>query len=180
VGDIRRALLPDAGVFEKVEALPHHRLAAGYENLRKAAISFEKDHGTPPKLFLVTLGPLRKHKIRADFTRGFFGSGGFEIIYPQGFEDAQAAADAFSESGARVGIVCGGDDQYEELFPAFAEAIKEKMPESTVVLAGHPGENEERYRKAGMDDYIWARSDNFTTNRDMLGKAGVSLPNSTR
>jgi len=54
------------------------------------------------------------------------------------------------------------------------------MPESTVVLAGHPGENEERYRKAGMDDYIWARSDNFTTNRDMLGKAGVSLPNSTR
>ncbi len=175
VGDFRDALLPEVGVFEEVPALPHQRLAENFEELRNAAFEFEARKGSAPKIFLVNLGPLRKHKIRADFTRGFFGSGGFDVLYPNGFDDPGEAAKAFAESGAQVAVVCGGDDQYAESFESFAKAINETSPDSTLVLAGHPGENEAKFREAGMDLFIWIKSDNYETNREMLEKAGVPI-----
>ncbi|MBC2603760.1 methylmalonyl-CoA mutase family protein [Puniceicoccus vermicola] len=175
VGDFRRALLPEVGVFEEVPALTHHRLAENFEYLRKGAFAFEEKNGTPPKLYLVNLGPLRKHKIRADFTRGFFSSGGFDIEYPNGFDDADAAAEAFVASGSRVAVICGVDDQYAEMFVPFAKALKQKAPDCTVVLAGHPGDKEASFREAGMDTFIWIKSDNYETNREMLEKAGVAI-----
>lgn len=175
VGDFRRALLPEVGAFEEVPALSHARLSQNFEALRKGAFAFEAKNGTPPKLFLVNLGPLRKHKIRADFTRGFFSSGGFEILYPDGFEEPAKAAEAFAASGAKVAVVCGTDDQYGEAFVPFAKALKEASPNGTVVLAGHPGDNDASFREAGMDTFIWIKSDNYETNRAMLLKAGVSL-----
>jgi len=175
VGDFRRALLPEVGVFEEVPALPHHRLAENFEQLRKASAAFEEKNGSAPKLFLANIGPLRKHKIRADFTRGFFSSGGFDIIYSKGFEDPGAAANAFKGSGARVAVVCGSDDQYGEHFESFARAIKSEVPDATVVLAGNPGADEARFRGAGMNSFIWIKSDNYETNREMLEKAGVAV-----
>ncbi len=180
VGEFRRALLPEEGSFEETPALPHHRLADDYEKLRRAAFAYEVETGAMPRLFLVNLGPLRKHKLRADFTRGFFGPGGFDVVYPDGFDDPAAAADAFARSGASVAVVCGTDEQYGELFPSFARALKNKSPDCTVVLAGNPGENADAFKEAGMDDFIWIKSDNYATNREMLRCAGVSLPCHTR
>jgi len=180
VGDYRRALLPGAAPSEVTEALPHHRLAEDYEKLRKAAFAYEKENGTAPKLFLANLGPLRKHKLRADFTRGFFGPGGFEVVYPQGFEDPEAAAAAFADSGASVAVVCGADDQYGESFVPFARALKAAVEGATVILAGHPGERETEYREAGMDEFIWIKSDNYSMNHTILRRAGVELSCETR
>ena len=176
VGDYRKALLPGEPEHETVEALPHRRLAADYEALRRAAFAFEEEKGSPPKVFLVNLGPLRKHKIRADFTRGFFGPGGFEVVYPGGFSDQEDAAKAFVESGAGIAVVCGTDEQYAEHFVPFARKLKEHAPAATVVLAGHPGENEAAFREAGMDEFLWIRSDNYGMNRDLLRRAGVAVP----
>lgn len=180
VGEYRRALLPGDGSCEEVEPLAHGRLAEDYEKLRRAAFAYEKEHGHPPKIFLANIGPLRKHKIRADFTRGFFGPGGFEVLYPNGFEDAGSAAAAFAASGAAVAVVCGSDDQYVESFPSFASALKEKNPDCTVVLAGHPGDQADAFKKAGMDEFLWIKSDNYALNRAMLQRAGVSLPEEPR
>ncbi|MEM0966197.1 MAG: methylmalonyl-CoA mutase family protein [Verrucomicrobiota bacterium] len=175
VGQFRKAFFPETDEKERVAALPHERLAEDFERLRKSAFRFEEETGKPPELFLVNLGPLRKHKIRADFTRGFFSSGGFSVIYPEGFDSPESAVAALTESGAKVAVVCGTDDQYGELFSAFAESIKASSPEVTVVLAGHPGENEEVFRKSGMDEFLWVKSDNFLLNRELLEKAGVTL-----
>ena len=175
VGDFREALPSEVGVYEEVPALPHHRLAENFESLRQAAAAFEAKNGSAPKLFLVNLGPLRKHKTRADFTRGFFSSGGFDVIYSKGVEDPDVAAKAFAASGARVAVVCGSDDQYAEDFESFARAIKANSPDATVVLAGNPGAEEARFRGAGMNSFIWIKSDNYETNREMLEKAGVAV-----
>lgn len=175
VGDYRRALLPEAGPSEVTEALPHHRLSEDYEKLRKAAFAYEKENGAAPKLFLANLGPLRKHKLRADFTRGFFGPGGFEVVYPQGFGDPESAAAAFADSGASVAAVCGTDEQYAEQFVSFARALKGAVEGAAVLLAGHPGERESEYREAGMDEFIWIKSDNYSMNRTILQRAGVAL-----
>lgn len=175
VGAFRRSLVHQSGPFESTDPLSHDRLAREFEELRLAAAAHAEKTGEAPKIFLANIGPLRKHKIRADFTRGFFGSGGFEILYPSGFEAAEAAGEAFAESGAVVAVVCGSDDQYEEFFVPFAKALKGAQPHATVVLAGNPGEKEQEYREAGMDTFLWAKSDNYELNRELLERAGVSL-----
>ena len=70
-------------------------------------------------------------------------------------------------------MVCGTDDDYAEQFAGYAKAIKTALPDTRLVLAGLPGDNEETFRKAGMDDYIFVKSDNYAMNYDYLKGLGV-------
>jgi len=173
LGEITRTLRGEADPGEASRPLPAARLAAKYEALRQASANFEAETGRRPLIFLVNFGPLRRHKLRADFTRGFFEAGGFEIISPPGFESPAAAVAALAESDAGIAVVCGTDDDYAERFPVYAEAIKAELPDIRLVLAGHPGDHEDAFRNAGMDDYIFIKSDNYETNRQYLEGLGV-------
>lgn len=173
IGEVTRTIRASATPPEAIKPLPSVRLAQGYENLRAASAKFADATGSAPKIFLTNLGPLRRHKLRADFTKNFFAAGGFEIISPPGFESPEDAVNALKESGAGITVICGADPDYEEMFASFAEAIKIALPEMQIVLAGYPGENEEAYKAAGMDDYIFVKSDNYTVNRSYLEGLGV-------
>ncbi|MFO8026172.1 MAG: methylmalonyl-CoA mutase family protein [Opitutales bacterium] len=173
IGEITRTIRASATPTEAIPPLPGVRLAQGYEDLRAASRKFAEQTGNAPKIFLTNLGPLRRHKPRADFTRGFFAAGGFDVISPAGFERPEDAVAALRESGAGITVVCGTDPDYEEKFADFAQAIKAAIPEMQVILAGFPGENEQAFRTAGMDDYIFVKSDNYDTNRRYLEGLGV-------
>lgn len=173
IGEITRTIRASARPPEAITPLPGRRLAQDYEALREASTRFAEATGTPPKIFLTNLGPLRRHKLRADFTRGFFAAGGFEIVSPAGFDNPEEAVAALTESGAGITVVCGTDDDYAEKFAAFAEAIKRALPDMQIVLAGFPGENEATFKAAGMDDYIFVKSNNYETNRRYLEGLGV-------
>lgn len=173
IGEVTRTIRASATPTEAFRPLPSVRLAQGYESLRAASAKFAAETGSAPRIFLTNLGPLRRHKLRADFTKGFFAAGGFEIISPAGFDTPEYAVAALRESGAGITVVCGTDPDYEEKFADFARAIKAEMPEMQLVLAGFPGDNEEAYRAAGMDDYIFVKSDNYATNRRYLEGLGV-------
>lgn len=173
IGEVTRTLRASAKPTDPIKPLPSRRLAENYEGLRAASEKFAATTGEPPRIFLTNLGPLRRHKVRADFTRGFFSAGGFEIISPPGFEEPEAAVEALRASGAGITVICGTDQDYAEQFPAFAQAIKAAMPEMQIVLAGYPGEHEEAFKAAGMDDYIFVKSNNYETNRRYLEGLGV-------
>ncbi len=159
-----------------IQPLPNKRLAANYEMLRAAADKFKADTGARPKIFLVNLGPLRQHKARADFTRAFFAAGGFEVISPSGFENPEDAVSALKASGSTIAVVCGTDDDYAESFSSYAKVIKTALPETHLVLAGFPGDRENDYRTAGMDDFIFIKSNNFSVNQDYLKRIGALKP----
>lgn len=173
IGEVTRTIRASATPPEAINPLPSVRLAQAYESLRRASENFAAETGSPPKIFLTNLGPLRRHKLRADFTKGFFAAGGFEIISPSGFELPEDAVEALKASGAGVTVVCGTDDDYAERFESFATAIKAALPEMQVVLAGFPGDKEEAYRAAGMDDFIFIKSNNYEVNRHYLEGLGV-------
>lgn len=156
-----------------ITPLPHTRLAANYEALRAAADTFEAQTGARPKIFLVNLGPLRQHKARADFTKAFFATGGFNVISPNGFERPDDAVAALRDSGAAIAVVCGTDDDYSECFIDYAKAIKATLNKIHLVLAGFPGDKEADYRAAGMDDFILIKSNHFQVNRDYLRRVGA-------
>ncbi len=173
IGEISKTIRATATTAEAIQPLIATRLAAKYEALRDASVKFAETTGDFPKIFLCNLGPLRRHKLRADFIKGFFQSGGFEVISPKGFETPEEAVDALAESGASIAVVCATDADYEEKFADYATALKQALPHTRVLLAGFPGENEDAYRAAGMDDYIFVKSNNYEVNRYHLQGLGV-------
>src|SRR5690606_14615782 len=110
LGEITKAIRGPVDPVENIRPLPNKRLAANYEALRAASAKYAAENGQAPLIFLCNLGPLRRHKARADFTKGFFESGGFQVISPNGFESPEAAAAALAESSAGIAVVCGTDD----------------------------------------------------------------------
>lgn len=173
LGEITRTIRANATPAPAITPLASRRLAEGYEALREASAKFAAATGSAPKIFLTNLGPLRRHKLRADFTKGFFSAGGFELLSPAGFSSPDDAVAALIESGAGITVVCGTDDDYAEKFADFAKAIKATLPDVQIILAGYPGEKEAAYREAGMDDYIFVKSNNYEVNRRYLQGLGV-------
>ena len=158
----------------KVKKLNAHRAVEHFEALRKASAKYRAEHGGAPKIFLATMGPLLQHKARADFIRGFFEVGGFDVIYPNGFATPEDAAKAFAESGAKYAVICSTDATYPELVPAVTKAIKAIKPEAIVYMAGAPApEAEESYKAAGYDGAISIKSNNYETLKAALSALGV-------
>lgn len=158
----------------EVKALNIHRAVEHFEALRKASADYKAKNGFGPKLFLATMGPLIQHKIRADFIRGFFEVGGFEVIYPNGFENGEDAAKAFAESGAKFAVICSTDDTYPTLVPEVTKAIKAVKADAKVFLAGIPApEAEPAYKEAGLDGSVNIKSNNYETLKSMLAEIGV-------
>ncbi|MDR1498572.1 MAG: acyl-CoA mutase large subunit family protein [Puniceicoccales bacterium] len=161
---------PPTDPAELATPLPSTRLAERYELLRATATAYKAKHGHGPKIHLANIAALRRHKARADFTRGFFETGGFEITGSEGSTDDALIAEKAVASGASLIVICGHDEDYPSHVPAIAQAIKAKAPNITLLLAGNPGENEAAYKAAGLDSYIFVKSDNYETNRQFLQK----------
>lgn len=171
LGELSRALQGE--VVDKASALARHRLAEGYEELRKLTDAEEAKTGKRPSVFLANMGPLVQHKVRADFIRGFFECGGFAIEYPDGFVDAAAVAEGVAMAGARVVVICSTDKTYPELVPAVTQVLKAQNASVRVLLAGHPGEQESVYTEAGLDGFIFVKSPHYETLKETLSFLGV-------
>lgn len=164
---------PKAAAAETIPPLPLARLAVNYEQLRAASAAYKAQHGHGPKIHLANVNALRRHKARADFTRAFFETGGFEVTGAEGSTDvAKITADAVA-SGAELVVICGHDEDYMQYVPEICKAIKAAKPSLTLILAGMPGEHEAAYKAAGLDTNISVKSDNYATNREFLTKVGV-------
>jgi methylmalonyl-CoA mutase len=135
------------------------RAAAAFERLRAATDRFTARTQNRPTVFLCNLGALKDYKARADFSRGFFACGGYEVISPAGFKTPEEAAKAFIDSKARIAVICSTDDNYPALVPPLAAAIRAQSPKAIIVLAGFPQAQVEAHKKAGVDEFIHVRAE---------------------
>jgi methylmalonyl-CoA mutase len=173
LGEICRALRSEASSGTPGKPLPALRLAQAYEALRQGVGDYRQREGATPRLLLLNWGPVRRHQARNDFSRGFFEAGGFEVLSSESVTTVTAAVEAVTGSGATLVVLCGHDEDYLEHFDGIARALKRAQPDLFLVLAGHPGEAEARFREAGMDDFIHLKSDHLQTNRKYLQDLGV-------
>ncbi|MFA6288801.1 MAG: methylmalonyl-CoA mutase family protein [Opitutaceae bacterium] len=151
------------------------RVAQPFEELREASDAYAAQTGARPKVFLAKMGPPLQHKARADFSAGFFATGGFEALGKQSFETAETAAAAAIASNASVVVLCSTDDTYPELVPVFAKAVKTANPAVTVVLAGMPADAAvvTAFRAAGIDEFIHIRANVPQVLANLLKKIGA-------
>lgn len=174
LGELTAALLPAQAEPVNVKPLRRQRLAEAFEALRRNAHQYETKTGSKPKVFLANMGPVAKHKERADFAAEFFAVGGFEVIRDQQFAAPAEAAQAAIASGALISIICSDDESYPQIVPALAQAIKAAKPEMPLLLAGLPAaEQLAAYKEAGLDDCIHIRTNCYQVLRDLQERIGV-------
>lgn len=168
IGEITKATRATTNPSVEVEKVNVHRLADIFEELR-----FNANKLANKKLFLVNMGPVSQHKGRADFSRGFFETGGFDVLYPNGFNTTDEAVNAVIESGAKAVCICSTDDTYPELVPPIVKGIKEKDSSIQIILAGYPKDQVEAHKASGVDDFIYMGADVYTILSAMQSKLNV-------
>jgi methylmalonyl-CoA mutase len=155
-------------VDDAAGGFPLRRLAAPFEALRDAA----DRAATPPAIFLANLGPEAVHTARATFAKNFFEAGGVRAVGNDGFATAAEAGDAFAASGCQVAVICSSDRVYaEEAIPA-AGALK-AAGAAAVYLAGNPGDQRDRFRDGGIDDFVFLGSDAIATLQTVHARLGL-------
>jgi methylmalonyl-CoA mutase len=158
LGEITRVIRPGGAPAAAIKPVNITRVAKPFEHLRATMDIFVAKTGSRPKMFLLNMGPLKQHKARADFARGFFATGGYEVTSPNGFNTPEDAVAAFAKSGSRVAVICSTDDTYPTLVPALVNSIRVQQPDALVILAGYPTEQVEAFKAAGIHDFIHLRA----------------------
>jgi methylmalonyl-CoA mutase len=156
LGETTRALRINDSPCEPITPVCITRAAVPIEQLRAA---MNRRAAGPAKVFLCNMGSLKEHKARADFSRGFFSVGGYDVISPAGFKTPEDAVAAFVKSGADIAVICSVDENYPTLVPALTAGIRAQKPAATIVLAGYPQEQIEAHKKSGVDEFIHIRAD---------------------
>ncbi len=172
LGIITRGLL--SGITTRIAALPQVRAAEPYEKLRDNMAAYVRKNGRAIKVFLANNGEVGQYKARAEFSRGFFEVGGFEVIDNGGFATAQEAGLAAIQSQAEIVVICSTDESYPELVPEICLIIKIKRPEAMIVLAGYPKDQIELFKAAGIDEFIHIRANVPEILTAAQKKAGVA------
>ncbi|MEU6643807.1 methylmalonyl-CoA mutase family protein [Saccharomonospora sp. NPDC046836] len=140
--------------------LPRLRYAQAYEQLRDRSDA----HGTRPRVFLATLGPLAAHTARAAFAGNLFQAGGIEPVNPGVSDDVVGA---FRDSGTPIACLCGSDTLYAEQAAAVAQALREAGA-TDVLLAGKPGDY------PGVTGFVHIGCDALAVLTSTLEKLGVA------
>jgi len=170
LGEITRALRIHDKPGRPITPVCLTRAAAPLEQLRAAM----NRQPAPAPVFLCTLGPLKEHKARADFARGFFAVGGYDAVSPGSLASPTEAAEAFAAANARVAVICSLDGNYPALVPPLVTALRARVPAAIIVLAGYPADQIEAHRQAGVDDFIHLRADVLEVLSKIHARLGIA------
>jgi len=174
LGEITRAIRISDSPSTAITPVCIGRAAMQVEALREAMeVWIGKNHARP-QVFLCNLGSLRDHKARADFSRGFFSVGGYDVVSPSGFKTPELAAEAFIKSNAPIAVICSTDENYPTLVPALTAAIRAAKPDAIIVLAGYPQDQIEAHQKSGVNAFIHVRADALEVLSRIHHKLGIN------
>ncbi len=156
-----------------IKKLNLSRLSEPFEEMRKLVFKYSERTNLKPKVFLANFGEVKQYKGRADFSRGLFEVGGFEIIYSEGFSNIEEMVFATITSNADIAVLCSDDNSYPEFVEVYIQSLRKQDRDISIILAGFPGKNEEQYRKWGIDDFIFMGSNVYAVLESLLKKTGV-------
>jgi len=136
-------------------------------------LATEKSNHTP-KVLTLPLGNRRMRKARSGFAGNFFGCAGYEIEDPIGYENVEEAMEAVKDQAPDIAVICSSDGEYEDLVPKLGKSFDKLDKRPLLVLAGNPKDKIENYKKAGVDEFIFAGSNILETLKRFQQKLGIT------
>lgn len=150
------------GIFV-IKPLKIKRGAEIFEELRERTLEHKTKTKDEASIFLAAMGPVKQHKARADFSRGFLETAGFNVIYAKGFESPAEAISEAEKHKAKAIVICSTDETYPELVPEISNSAKGKN--LYVILAGYPKEQVETYKSLGVNEFLYLGADVYLVNK---------------
>lgn len=161
------ARLSDLGELKK------YRGVQAFEAMRLSVENHEKKGFSIPKVYLFTWGNLAMRKARASFATNFFGCAGYTLQEAPMVQNMEEAIEKALESKAEILVLCSSDDEYADMTGAI-KTLREKLPQTRIVVAGNPKDSMEQLNEAGVQHYIHMRTNALETLQrfnDLLGIA---------
>ena len=149
-------LLPDldvaAGADTVAEPLDWISMAEPFEALRDRSEAHLEKTGARPSVYLAGLGPMAERTARQDFARNLFAAGGIETKEPFAIAKGPGAVEMqFKESGCKIAVICGSDDNYDDHADAVARELKEAGAISVWLAGKHEAASVDRHIFMGCD-----------------------------
>ena len=174
VGEIYIALKEEGVNAPVIKPLAIRRNSEIFEDLRQKTEKYVEKTGDNVRIFSANMGPIPQHKARADFSRGFFEVGAFQVIGNDGFKTVEEAAEAAAKEKADVVVICSTDKTYPELVPPLAKLLKKKIKGVKVFLAGQaPEDMKPIYMEAGVDDFVFMGADCYKILSELQARKGM-------
>jgi len=153
IGDlIPRLLSPQKLLYKTVKP---HRASIPFEKMRLRTQQENEKTGMDCSAALVPIGHLKMRKARAGFAENYLQTAGITAHNHPGFNSVDDAKKEIS-GDHQIVVLCSSDKEYPELVKPFCKAFSGN--EKIRILAGNPGDNEDTYRKAGIDYFIYSGS----------------------
>ncbi|MBS4013872.1 MAG: methylmalonyl-CoA mutase small subunit [Bacteroidetes bacterium] len=152
--------------------LRQYRGTQAFEALRLAVENHAKEGFKIPSVFLFTYGNPAMRKARAGFASGFFGVVAYDIIDNNGFKTIEEGVKAAIESKSEIVVLCSSDEEYAEMAAA-ATMIKEKAPNTKILVAGNPTEIIDQLKTAGVDGFIHMKTNVLDALTNYNEKFGI-------
>lgn len=158
----------------EIEVLVQAGGSMEFEELRLKTDAAAKKNGARPKAYLALIGnnPAMR-TARAQFSGGFIGCGGFDIVDGIITKSNGAALEKALEINADITVICGADEDYPSLGVDFARRYKAAKKDGVLLLAGYPAEGLEDLKDAGVDDFIHLRSNLVNTLNNLQQKLNI-------
>ena len=148
----------------------HHYMAVeSFEQLRATVEMLRKEEPSSlPSFFLLPIGHKSMRTARANFALNFYQCAGFDVRNSAGFDSMEAAMKEFAESQATDIVLCASDDAYLTLIPSLTSALKKLNRRPRLILAGHPRQLQEDYEELGIEAFIYAGCDVYSSLKNYL------------
>lgn len=173
IGEISQHLISGKTQPVSVTPLKIRRLSEDFEKLRDRIAMHKTQKNEHPAVYLMNYGTVKTFKARADFAKGFFETGGFNIIYPDGTNDIGLISSEAAASEAKILVLCSTDEEYEQVIPLLLPVLKKTSPDKVVVLAGYPKEKAADHKSSGIDEFIFLGCDAVNILSTIMDRSGV-------
>ena len=171
---LQKSELAKPSVIGDIEILLPQNGAVEFENLRKKTDAFAEKTGERPKAFMALIGKNPTMKtVRAQFSAGFIGCGGFEIIDGKITQSTGEALKLALEQNAEITVICGADNEYATTGIEFANKFRQTKKDGILVVAGYPTDSLEDLKAAGVDEFIHIRADLIETLENFQQKLNI-------
>ncbi len=168
LGQLSAALAAGQPPAGGIVPIPPRRDAAPFEALRARVAALRATDPARGRVACACLGGLARTLPRLDFTRGFFGVAGFEVIEGSFADTAAEAARNAMAAGAATVVAVALDDVYAAAGADLLAALKHAPGVRRVMVAGQPQDQVAALTAAGADGFIHLRSDLLAVLGDLV------------
>jgi methylmalonyl-CoA mutase len=149
---------------EKVDFDPEHLMQSKYFDTNRAAYPFEimrlaselhfRKKKKKARAVIAVIGTKISEHLHATFAKEFFDCANFET-HVFHFETVEDALNALENDAAKIVVLSGSDDQYQNFDEKLAIRIKNHEHKPILILAATPQHMEDEMMSKGFDQYIF-------------------------